>query len=56
MDDIKASMRKVEVAGGKVLGESMDIPGYGLYVSFFNTEGNRVSMMQPLEMRTGKAK
>jgi predicted enzyme related to lactoylglutathione lyase len=40
-------MKKVTEAGGEVLGESMEIPGYGLYVSFFDTEGNRVSMMQP---------
>ncbi len=47
VDDIKAAMKKVTEAGGKVLGEAMEIPGYGLYVSFFDTEGNRVSMMQP---------
>jgi hypothetical protein len=47
VEDIKASMKNVERAGGKVLGEPMEIPGYGLYVSFFDTEGNRVSMMQP---------
>ena len=47
VDDIKAAMKKVTEAGGKVLGEPMEIPGYGLYVSFFDTEGNRVSMMQP---------
>jgi predicted enzyme related to lactoylglutathione lyase len=34
----------------------MEIPGYGLYVWFFDTEGNRVSMMHPLEMRKGKAR
>jgi hypothetical protein len=34
-------------AGGKVLGEPLEIPGVGRYVSFFDTEGNRVSMMQP---------
>jgi predicted enzyme related to lactoylglutathione lyase len=45
--DIKVAMKKVTEAGGKVLGEPMEIPGYGLYVSFFDTEGNRVSMMQP---------
>ena len=45
--DIKAAMKKVTEAGGKVLGEPMEIPGYGLYVSFSDTEGNRVSMMQP---------
>jgi len=48
--DIKEAMKKVTEAGGKVLGEPMEIPGYGLYVSFFDTEGNRVSMMQPTTM------
>jgi len=47
VDDIKEAMKKVTEAGGQVLGEPMEIPGYGLYVSFFDTEGNRVSMMQP---------
>jgi hypothetical protein len=41
-------MDKVRTAGGQVLGEPMDIPGVGRYVSFFDTEGNRVSMLQPL--------
>jgi len=48
VDDIKASMNKVAEAGGKVLGEPMEIPGVGQYVSFFDTEGNRVSLLQPL--------
>ena len=48
VDDIHASMKKVAEAGGKVLGEPMEIPGVGQYVSFFDTEGNRVSMLQPL--------
>jgi predicted enzyme related to lactoylglutathione lyase len=47
VDDIKESMKKVADAGGKVLGEPMEIPGVGQYVSFFDTEGNRVSMLQP---------
>jgi predicted enzyme related to lactoylglutathione lyase len=47
VDDINESMRKVAQAGGKVLGEPMRIPGIGQYVSFFDTEGNRVSMLQP---------
>jgi pimeloyl-ACP methyl ester carboxylesterase len=37
--DIKEAMKKVTEAGGKVLGEPMEIPGYGIYVSFFDTEG-----------------
>ncbi len=48
VDDIKASVKKVTDAGGKVLGEPMEIPGVGQYVSFTDTEGNRVSMLQPL--------
>ena len=47
VDDIQKAMQRVAEAGGRVLGEPMEIPGYGLYVSFFDTEGNRVSMMQP---------
>ena len=47
VEDIKKQMKKVEKAGGKVLGEPWDIPGVGLYVSFIDTEGNRVSMLQP---------
>jgi predicted enzyme related to lactoylglutathione lyase len=47
VEHIKEHMTKVEQAGGKVLGEPWDIPGVGLYVSFLDTEGNRVSMIQP---------
>jgi uncharacterized protein len=48
VDDIKEHMMNVGKLGGKVLGEPMDIPGIGLYVSFFDTEGNRVGMIQPV--------
>lgn len=48
VDDIKEAIRKVTGAGGKVLGEPMPIPGIGSYVSFIDTEGNRVSILQPL--------
>ena len=62
VDDIRASMKKVEQAGGKVIGgqkpgEPDEIPGVGLYVSFFDTEGNRVSMLQPaprMSVRPGR--
>jgi uncharacterized protein len=47
VEDIKQHMKKVEKAGGKMLGNPWDIPGVGLYVSFIDTEGNRVSMLQP---------
>ena len=45
--DIAASSRAVDEAGGKVLGTPMEIPGVGLYVAFNDTEGNRLSMLQP---------
>jgi uncharacterized protein len=48
VDDIAESMRQVRQAGGTVLGDPMDIPGVGAYVSFVDTEGNRVSMLQPI--------
>jgi predicted enzyme related to lactoylglutathione lyase len=44
-------MKVLERAGGKVLGEPWDIPGVGLYVSFLDTEGNRVGMIQPSNMQ-----
>ena len=50
VEDIKEHAKKVAAAGGKILGEPWDIPGVGLYVSFLDTEGNRVSMLQPKDM------
>lgn len=56
VNDISEGMKKIEEAGGKVLGgmggpqKPDDIPGVGLYVSFLDTEGNRVGMLQPKEM------
>ena len=55
VDDLKKSSQKVAAAGGKVLGDPMDIPGVGKYVSFVDPEGNRVSMLQPLP-RSGQAR
>lgn len=48
VDDIRAAMKQVVAAGGTVLGEPMEIPGIGQYVSFMDTEQNRASMLQPL--------
>jgi predicted enzyme related to lactoylglutathione lyase len=55
VDDIQESMKKVAEAGGTIIGgqkagEPDDIPGVGLYISFIDTEGNRVSMIQPKGM------
>ena len=47
VEDIKEAMEKVASAGGKVLEGPMEIPGIGSYATFSDTEGNRVSMLQP---------
>jgi predicted enzyme related to lactoylglutathione lyase len=47
VDDINKSMKKITASGGKVLGKPMEIPEFGMYVSFYDTEGNRVSIMEP---------
>ncbi len=47
VDDINESIQKVKKAGGKVLGEPTQIPGIGMYVSLIDTEGNRLSILQP---------
>ena len=48
VEDIDAAMKDVVKAGGEVLGEPVQIPGVGRYVSFNDTEGNRVSLLQPM--------
>jgi predicted enzyme related to lactoylglutathione lyase len=55
VEDIRQAMKEVKKAGGKILGgqkpgEPDDIPGVGLYISFLDTEGNRVGMIQPKGM------
>jgi uncharacterized protein len=56
VDDIKAAMKAVVDAGGKILGSTNEkgehtdepqmIPGVGLWISAMDTEGNRFSIMQ----------
>lgn len=46
VDNIKEHMKKVEKGGGKIMGEPVYIPGVGLYVSFMDTEGNMLSMLE----------
>ena len=48
VDDINESVRQVKKAGGTILGEPTQIPRIGMYVSFIDTEGNRLSILQPL--------
>lgn len=48
VDNINESIKDVTKAGGKTIGEPVEIPGIGMYISFFDTEGNRVSLLQPM--------
>ncbi len=50
VQDIQDAAKKVNKAGGHVLGDPEEIPGVGHYVSFVDTEGNRVAMLQPRNM------
>ena len=50
VDNLEKHMEIVKKAGGKILAKPMDIPGVGLFVMIKDTEGNRVGMLQPVEM------
>ena len=50
VENLEASMKKVIATGGKILDAPKDIPGVGKFVSFVDTEGNRLSILQPLQM------
>lgn len=52
VDNMAEARDRVTRAGGKVLGEPMEIPGVGTYVSFMDPEGNRVSMLEPSDARS----
>lgn len=47
VDDLAKSIEDVKSVGGEILGESMDIPGVGKYISIKDSEGNVVGMLAP---------
>ncbi len=47
VEDIERSIEAVKRAGGSAPSAPQEIPGVGLFSSFLDTEGNRVSMLQP---------
>jgi predicted enzyme related to lactoylglutathione lyase len=50
VENIAESMKNIKNAGGNILGEPMMIPNVGQFVSFTDSEGNRVSILQPSSM------
>ncbi len=49
VDSVEDTITKIEKNGGKVVNQPMDIPGIGRYASFIDTEGNRASILKPIE-------
>lgn len=47
VDDMDEALNSVKANGGQVLGEPMQIPTVGLYVSILDTEGNRIALLKP---------
>lgn len=53
VDNLEEMIEAVKNAGGKILGGSQgmdkidEIPGVGRYISFEDSEGNRVGMLEP---------
>lgn len=45
--DIEEIINTIHKNGGEVLGEPMEIPGTGKYVAFTDTEGSRLSILEP---------
>ena len=50
VDNLEEHMKLVKKSGGKILGKPMDIPEVGKFVMCKDTEGNKIGMLQPLEM------
>jgi len=51
VDDIREAMKKVEAAGGKILGEPFELPGVGLFATFMDTEGNVATINQDFTIK-----
>ncbi len=54
--DLKNTLKKVKKSGGKVISETVTIPGVGDYCRIEDTEGNVVSLMEPTMEYKEKAK
>ena|SRR3989344_4362088 len=50
VENLQESMKHVTAAGGKIIGHPVEIPGHGTYIQFIDTEGNKLSMIQPFKM------
>jgi uncharacterized protein len=51
VDDIREAIKQIEAAGGKVIGEPVEMPGVGLFAMFVDTEGNVASINQDFTIK-----
>jgi predicted enzyme related to lactoylglutathione lyase len=47
VENMEAAMARINASGGKVLSEAVEIPSIGKYATFEDTEGNRLSILEP---------
>lgn len=48
VEDINASIKMIEDAGGEIIGKPEEIPGVGMFVYFKDTEDNIAGILQPV--------
>ena len=51
VEDIQEAIKKIEAAGGKVLGEPFELSDVGLFCDIIDTEGNRVTINQDFTIK-----
>lgn len=48
VEDIRETLKKVEARGGQLSGDVQELPGVGLFAAFMDSEGNHISLLQPM--------
>ena len=51
VEDIQEAMKKVESAGGQLVGEVQEMSGVGLFASLLDTEGNLLTLNQDFTIK-----
>ncbi len=51
VDDVREAMKRVEAAGGKLLGDVIEMSGVGLFANFVDTEGNLGTLYQDFTIK-----
>ncbi len=47
VEDLDAMIAKVKSSGGRIVGEKQPIPGVGDFIYAYDTEGNKLGLLQP---------